>query len=78
MNPCCPIEGNARAAYLDDLYLLDGRNKPDHPRHGHYTGLIQERAKTLLTFDRKLLATPGLKALPSSSRIIGSSATSTS
>ena len=61
MNPCDPIEGNARAAYLDTLYLMDGRDYPKHPLHGHYTGLVQERAHTLLAFDRKLFATPGLK-----------------
>ena len=61
MNPTCPTEGNARAAYLDTLYLMDGRDYPKHPLHGHYTGLYQQRIQTLMAFDRKLLTTPGLK-----------------
>ena len=30
----------ARSWYLEKLYVLDGRNWPDHPQHGLYTGLI--------------------------------------
>jgi len=30
----------ARNWYLEKLYVLDGRNKPDHPQNGLYTGLI--------------------------------------
>jgi len=26
---------------LEALYLQDGRDKPDHPMHGLYTGLYQ-------------------------------------
>ena len=31
---------NARSAYLEKLYVLDGRDWPGHPQHGLYTGLI--------------------------------------
>ena len=31
-----------RTVYLDVLYELDGRDKPDHPFRGCYTGLFQQ------------------------------------
>ena len=31
-----------RQAWLNELYLYDGRNKPEHPMHGCYTGLAQK------------------------------------
>ena len=31
---------NARSAYLEKLYVLDGRNSSDHPQAGTYIGLI--------------------------------------
>ena len=31
---------NARSAYLEKLYVLDGRNWPDHEHAGSYVGLI--------------------------------------
>jgi hypothetical protein len=37
------LEENAkRGEYLDALYKLDERDKPDHPQAGLYTGLHQE------------------------------------
>jgi hypothetical protein len=48
------IEGNLRHAYLERLYVLDGREYPKHPLHGHYTGLYQQRAQVLLAADRKV------------------------
>ena len=41
----CKIE-EARVIYLDVLYLLDGRDKLDHPLRGRYTGLA-EKYRTL-------------------------------
>lgn len=37
--PCDPIEQQARQDTLDALYLLDGRDRPEHPFHALYTGL---------------------------------------
>ena len=28
-----------RAIRMNNLYVLDGRHRPDHPQHGIYTGL---------------------------------------
>ena len=28
-----------RVNLLEELYIRDGRNNPDHPWNGHYTGL---------------------------------------
>jgi hypothetical protein len=36
-------EQHLRAQSLQALYLLDGRQRPDHPHHGTYTGLHQQR-----------------------------------
>jgi hypothetical protein len=33
---------NGRAAWMDALYLHDGRHKKDHPCHGIYTGLAMK------------------------------------
>jgi len=30
---------DARVERLEELYVQDGRDKPDHPWNGHYTGL---------------------------------------
>ena len=30
-----------RTIWLDQLYVIDGREDPDHPFHGLYTGLHQ-------------------------------------
>lgn len=32
----------ARAAFMEKLFFLDGRDKEDHPQHGLYTGLNEE------------------------------------
>lgn len=60
IDPNSPAEGNARGEYLERLYVMDGRHYPKHPLHGHYTGLYQERVKTMMAFDRKLLADPNV------------------
>ena len=44
MIPCKPgaedIEAmNNRIAWMDMLYKLEGRDNPDHPKRGLYTGL---------------------------------------
>ena len=31
-----------RAMRMEELYVLDGRHRKDHPMHGLYTGLHQE------------------------------------
>ena len=36
------IEQDKRSAFMGHLYRVYGRNKPDHPLHGHYSGLWQE------------------------------------
>jgi len=37
---------NNRCNILDALYLIDGRDKPDHPHYHTYTGLAQKYIKT--------------------------------
>jgi hypothetical protein len=37
---CNPIEQTARQEQLEQLYLADGRDNPEHPYHGLYTGLV--------------------------------------
>lgn len=39
-------EQAARQQRLEQLYLEDGRHEPEHPQHGHYTGLVQQAAAT--------------------------------
>lgn len=34
-----------RITLLDALYFMDGRDKPDHPEHGLYTGLFAKYIK---------------------------------
>ena len=47
MMPCKPgaqdteAMGN-RQKWIDELYLFDKRDNPDHPMHGLYTGLHQK------------------------------------
>ena len=36
------IEQDKRTAFMRHLYHTYGRNNPDHPLHGHYSGLWQE------------------------------------
>ena len=31
-----------RVKWLNELYVYDGRDKPDHKMHGVYTGLAQK------------------------------------
>ncbi len=42
--PCDPLVQQARQDRLDDLYVLDGRDRHDHEHHGLYTGLAQKYA----------------------------------
>ena len=35
-------QDRARAMRMEQLYVLDGRHRSDHPMHGLYTGLHQE------------------------------------
>ena len=35
-------EDRQRVMTMDTLYIEDGRHRPDHPKHGVYTGLHQE------------------------------------
>ena len=47
MIPCKPgasdVEAmNNRQAWINKLYVYDGRDKRDHPRHGLFTGLAQK------------------------------------
>ena len=35
-------EDRQRVMRMDRLYIEDGRPRPDHPKHGVYTGLHQE------------------------------------
>lgn len=39
MPGCNPLVQQARQDFIEQLYLQDGRNRPDHPLHAHYTGL---------------------------------------
>lgn len=39
---CDPTEQQARQDWLDELYLLSGRDRPNHPMHCLYTGLYLE------------------------------------
>tara|TARA_Y100001963_G_scaffold148259_1_gene225858 strand:- start:495 stop:659 length:165 start_codon:yes stop_codon:yes gene_type:complete len=44
-------EQRERMQRLQNLYVLDGRHRPEHPQHGLYTGLAakaEEIEKTLL------------------------------
>ena len=36
-----------RIKWLDELYSLDGRQDPDHPQHGLYTGLHKRYINTV-------------------------------
>ena len=42
MNNCDPVEQKARQKFLDELYRAAGRDRPEHPQYGFYTGLFQE------------------------------------
>tara|TARA_R100000152_G_scaffold20709_1_gene15482 strand:- start:14311 stop:14487 length:177 start_codon:yes stop_codon:yes gene_type:complete len=35
-------EDRKRVMRMDQLYIEDGRHRPEHPKHGLYTGLHQE------------------------------------
>jgi len=38
---------DARQRFLDKLFFLDGRDKPDHPLHNTYTGLYMQYVESL-------------------------------
>lgn len=40
-----------RQDYLDALYILDGRDFPNHPHHATYTGLYTEHVAQVLARD---------------------------
>lgn len=46
------LENERRSAYMEKLMEMDGRNDPSHPMYRLFTGLLEERAKTLLEMDR--------------------------
>lgn len=48
-----PLVEQRRQNYLDALYLLDGRDAPDHPRHATYTGLFVEHVRVLIERDMR-------------------------
>lgn len=50
-----PILEAQRQRYIDMLYDLDGRQDPAHPQHARYTGLLAQRAASLLSADFDLL-----------------------
>lgn len=35
-------EDEQRVLRMEQLYVLDGRHRPEHPQHGVYSGLHQE------------------------------------
>ena len=35
-------EAEQRVLRMEQLYVLDGRHRPEHPQHGVYSGLHQE------------------------------------
>lgn len=41
---CDHLVQQARQDHLEGLYVLDGRDSPDHALHGLYTGLAQKYA----------------------------------
>ena len=54
-------EQNDRQRYIEQLYLLDGRQNPDHPMHGLLTGLHVQRMQALKAADKEtLLAIAGV------------------
>lgn len=55
MITCNPITESRRQAYIETLYLLDGRNNPDHPHHATFTGLLKHRLQQLIAADMDLL-----------------------
>ena len=51
-------EGRKRVAYMEYLFWLDGRDNPDHPQHSTFTGLFEERGKTLAKQEQAAFAKP--------------------
>jgi hypothetical protein len=48
-NPLDPQVQNARQAAIDAAYAGDGRHDPAHPRHGVYTGLLEQPLPVVIT-----------------------------
>lgn len=42
IKPITPEENYARTVRLQKLYILDGRDDPNHPHRGCFTGLHQK------------------------------------
>ena len=47
MIPCKPgaedvVAERNKTVWLEELYLLDGRDQTDHPQHGLFTGLAEK------------------------------------
>lgn len=51
-------EDKQRQAYLEALYMADGRQQRSHPLHGFYTGLLEQRKQQLVELDRRLVLFP--------------------
>lgn len=51
-------EDHDRQRYLEALYEADGRASKDHPLHGLYTGLLEQRKQRLVELDRRLVLFP--------------------
>jgi len=52
-------ENERRVEYMEKLYQMDDRDRASHPFWGTYTGLYQDRVKTLVLGDRKRLLGDG-------------------
>ena len=39
--------GDKQNHYLEWLYMIDRRDSREHPLHGRYTGLVQDRIKEI-------------------------------
>ena len=46
------LEDRTRAAYMEELYYNDMRHEREHPMHGLYTGLLEQRKEQLIEWDR--------------------------
>lgn len=49
-------EGDQRTqAYMEQLYLISGRDEKDHPMHATYTGLYEDRKQRLIEYDKCMM-----------------------
>lgn len=50
------VESDRRTqAYIEQLYLISGRDDKDHPLHATYTGLYEERKQKLVEYDKCMM-----------------------